>query len=332
MSILTEDPMLERLLFFTGQRLYASDVQAIEEHNRRMRWLHNQSLHQPGIGRGFAVTGEIGDREVTVGAGYAVDSIGREIVLTQQQVIPVPPVADDGYGNPVIYDLTVRYPGDELLEEVETRAGICLPRDAVRLREQPIFCWVELDRQSLQPKDTELKDDVRNGLRTIIMRAEIQNYRLYGRISIAQRRDVRPEKGAYISAGKTKTESTNWEEIERKEVQTGVTELLLLKTSVDTSIAHFEVAPHYSARIEGERIVRSGEDFDYLIEGVTYLLVPLIENTQKQITNGFEVYLLLPRIGSFVNPPIKFLNKDIDTINDILKNLDWHIVWMGIEG
>jgi len=164
------------------------------------------------------------------------------------------------------------------------------------------------------------------------MRAEIQNCRLYARISIAQRRDARPEKGLYIFAGKTKTESTNWYEIERKEVETGDTGLLLLKTTVDTSIARFEVSPYYSARIEGERIVRSGEDFDYIIEGVIYLLVPLIENTQKQITNAFEVYLLLPQIGSFVNPPSKFLNKDIDAINVILKNLDWHIVWMGIEG
>jgi len=261
-----------------------------------------------------------------------VDQLGREIVLSQQHVIPIPPVADDGYGNPVIYDLTVCYPEDESLEEVETRAGICLPRDAVRLREQPIFCWAELDRQSLQPKHANLKDDVKNGLRIIIMRAEIQNCRLYARISIAQRRDARPEKGLYIFAGKTKTESTNWYEIERKEVETGDTGLLLLKTTVDTSIARFEVSPYYSARIEGERIVRSGEDFDYIIEGVIYLLVPLIENTQKQITNAFEVYLLLPQIGSFVNPPSKFLNKDIDAINVILKNLDWHIVWMGIEG
>mgnify|MGYP001036441712 CR=1 FL=1 len=43
---------LERIQFFNGQRLFASDLQALEAFNREMRWLHNQSLHQPGVGSG----------------------------------------------------------------------------------------------------------------------------------------------------------------------------------------------------------------------------------------------------------------------------------------
>jgi hypothetical protein len=43
------------------------------------------------IGNGFAVAGKKGDREVTIGPGYAIDAEGREIVLTQDQVEPVPP-------------------------------------------------------------------------------------------------------------------------------------------------------------------------------------------------------------------------------------------------
>src|SRR5262252_2770057 len=124
MSILDETRFIERLQFFNGQRLFASDLQGIEEFNREMRWLHNKSLHQPGIGNGYAVTGKKGDREVTIGPGYAIDALGREIVLGQDQIEPVPPVAGESDGSPVSYDLTVSYPPDADLEEAETRDGI----------------------------------------------------------------------------------------------------------------------------------------------------------------------------------------------------------------
>ena len=42
-----------------------------------MRWLHNRSLHQPGVGNGYKVTGTQGDRQVTIGPGYALDAYGR---------------------------------------------------------------------------------------------------------------------------------------------------------------------------------------------------------------------------------------------------------------
>jgi hypothetical protein len=67
MGILDETRVVERLQFFNGQRLFASDLQVIEAFNREMRWLHNQSLHQPGIGNGFTVSGQKGDRQVSIG-------------------------------------------------------------------------------------------------------------------------------------------------------------------------------------------------------------------------------------------------------------------------
>ena len=81
MGILTEHKTVERLNFFTGQRLFASDMQDIEAFNREMRWLHNQSLHSPGIGTGFSVNAELGDYQLTINPGYAIDALGREIVL-----------------------------------------------------------------------------------------------------------------------------------------------------------------------------------------------------------------------------------------------------------
>ena len=150
MAIIGERQFLERLQFFNGQRLFASDLQSLEALNRELRWLHNQSLHQPGVGSGYAVIGSKGDREVTITPGYAIDALGREIVLTTTRVESVPPIAHDGTGRSVFYDLTVSYPDDSELEETETREGICLPRGVVRLREEPVFCWVRLN-ENLQP-------------------------------------------------------------------------------------------------------------------------------------------------------------------------------------
>src|SRR5574342_507094 len=100
MGVLEETRFVERLQFFTGQRLFATDLQAIEAFNREMRWLHNRSLHQPGVGKGFAVSGKRGDREVYIGPGYAMDADGREIVLTEAKTEPVPPVAGETDGSP----------------------------------------------------------------------------------------------------------------------------------------------------------------------------------------------------------------------------------------
>src|SRR5919206_5396351 len=144
MPIIGTARFTERIKFFDGQRLFASDLQDLERFNREMRWLHNQSLHQAGVASGYAVSGNKDDREVTIQPGYAIDSSGREIVLTQPETLQVPPVANDGRGNPVYYDLTVEYPDDEHLEETETRDGVCAPRGAGRKRKRPVFCCVEL--------------------------------------------------------------------------------------------------------------------------------------------------------------------------------------------
>ena len=82
MAFFEQNQFLERLQFFNGQRLFASDLQQLEAFNREMRWLHNQSLHQAGVGNGLEVTGQKGDREVKIMPGYAIDALGREIVLT----------------------------------------------------------------------------------------------------------------------------------------------------------------------------------------------------------------------------------------------------------
>ena len=142
MAQVNDKQIFERLRFFNGQRLFSSDLQEIEVHSHQFRWLHNRSLHQTGIGNGFAPSGNKGDRQITIMPGYAIDCFGREIILTDSYVEPVPPVAGEEDGRPVFYDLTVSYPEDRNIEESEIREGICLPRGVVRLLVEPVFCWV----------------------------------------------------------------------------------------------------------------------------------------------------------------------------------------------
>jgi hypothetical protein len=187
MSFIDVTRSVERQRFFDGQRLLADDLQQIEGFNREMRWLHNQSLHQPGIGNGFIVTGHKGDREVTVGAGYALDDLGREIVLTSSRTLAVPPVAGDPDGQARGFVLTVRYPDDADLEEVELRQGVCGTRGAVRLREEPIFCWVQLNPDGSPARD---QAEILTGRTPVLAAIAVRNCRLDKDLSIAPRRDA----------------------------------------------------------------------------------------------------------------------------------------------
>lgn len=203
MSILNESRSVERPQFFDGQRLFASDMQGLEALNRELRWLHNSSLHQPGIGSGFAVAGKRGDREVTVGPGYALDVFGREIVHTQSQTLQVPPISGSK-GKPVAYDLVVSYPPDEFLEESEARTGMCDTRGVVRRMEEPIFCWVrmrETENGQLIAEDSRIGGEIERGERLVLARAKIFNCVLFEDISVAQRRNARPEKGPQLACG-----------------------------------------------------------------------------------------------------------------------------------
>ena len=125
-------PDIERVTFFTGQRLTEKDLAALQRANRELRWLHNRSLHSWGIGIGLAVAGERGDSAVTVEPGYGVDCLGREIILTAPRTMPVPAVAHGPDGGEAVYYLVAAYQEDADQKIAERRPGVCLPEGTVR--------------------------------------------------------------------------------------------------------------------------------------------------------------------------------------------------------
>jgi hypothetical protein len=313
MGILDETRFVERLKFFDGQRLFASDLQGIEAFHREMRWLHNRSLHQPGIGNGFAVTGERDAREIRIGPGYALDSLGREIVLTHEQVEPIPPVAGETDGQSVFFDLVVSYDVD--LEAAETRQGICLDRGVVRLREEPILCFVRLVRDqndNLRPADPKLLQEILDGLRIVLARLEVIDCRLRQTISLAQRRSARPARLPFLACGETPIPIT---------ATTFTTpdpqrpNRLLLSMTIDTSAAGFQSAPCYSVRLDRPRIFETTALFYYILDSSPHLLGP--DARSFKIELFFEVVILR---GSTTS--------NLDLSNP---KFGWKAVWMGVE-
>ena len=114
-----------RVVYFDGQRLEADDLNSAADQMRQLRWLHNRSLHGPGVALGFAATGNAGDRQVTVQPGYAVDCLGRELVLTTATTLPIPARSGNAQGQPVSFALVAAYPDDSQLAVIQTRATDC---------------------------------------------------------------------------------------------------------------------------------------------------------------------------------------------------------------
>jgi hypothetical protein len=318
MSILDQTRFIERQQFFNGQRLFKDDLQTLEAFNREMRWLHNKSLHQPGIGNGFAVTGKKGDREVTIGPGYAIDREGHEIVLIRDQIEAVPPTAGEPDGTPTLYDLTVSYL-DEELEEAELREGICNQRGAVRLREEPVFCWVRLDSNG-QPREAREKLQILSGMRLVLARAQVLNCELYQDLSVAERLNARPATLPYVCCG---TDQSDWRPklfapidpdvmfesedlanlIQSFAAGLGFFPWVLpigLEATVDTSLCGFLNTPCYSARIAGPRLRR----FTRLIAGEINANIDIFLDGFVQIIDpqprSFTVNILL--IGQLIAP------------------------------
>jgi hypothetical protein len=92
---MTEKP-LERLNYYNGQRLEASDLKLEQEYHIRVRRWLNKSLYSAGIARGLEVHAEIAIDPskkpapvVVVSPGLALDAEGHEIILWEEERVVV---------------------------------------------------------------------------------------------------------------------------------------------------------------------------------------------------------------------------------------------------
>jgi hypothetical protein len=128
---------IERLNYYDGQRLQASDFKLEQEfHIRTQRWL-TKSLFTPGIADGLEISiSPNAKSQVIVSEGMAIDDLGRAIILVAPQTLPV--------CGPF---LTIRYDEQKTAAEQDT----CGPAKAggqtmtwggpARILSAPVFAW-----------------------------------------------------------------------------------------------------------------------------------------------------------------------------------------------
>jgi hypothetical protein len=310
-------PELNRVTFFDGQRLAAADLNDAATVQRELRWLHNRSLHNWGIGLGFAVQGATGDRQVQVNPGYALDCRGREILLTETLTKAVPARAGDAGGNPVIYYLVAAYPDDSVLVALERRQGECGADGAVRLQERAAIYWKAQGEQTVE-----------TGLEIVLAQATVQNCQLAAPLSLEQRRSARPSQHPTVAAGATPAGSTPWE-LWTVQSDDGSNVVLGVRTAVDTSEARFGSTPEYQAQLRGPRFLAGSQESDqqaFVMEGTSLIDLPQRDH--------FTFSVFMPRgLMSFGRTPVNpgWLFDPPSRLVTVVR-ANWSVVWVGVEG
>jgi hypothetical protein len=296
---------LERTTFFDGERLEAADLLDAQAYERQLRWLHNRSLHAWGVARGLVVTGVRDERTVTVGAGYALDCSGRDLVVPEPVTLQVPPVASDGAGGAARFLLTVSYQEDAALEP-STRTGVCDTSGAVRYPERALVRF-----QS--PTDLHLDTRMRPGTDVVLAAVAVKGCALADAPSLAERQEAvvaRP----YIGAGRTPDGGTEWRLWPDGSTPLGVA------TKVDTSVAAFSGVPRYQASVVGTHVFTTSGGGQAVIHGFTAIDLAGPES--------FEARVLLPKIAGGVNPSEVYTEAFTDRLRD---ELAWSVSWIGVE-
>lgn len=302
MSSETDLPHLEQVTFSRGQRLTAADLNEAQRMLREMRWLHNRSLHDWGIVLGLAVGGRQGDAEVAITPGYALDCLGREIILVDPQTQIVPGVSGDEGGNPDSFLLVISYPDAKQIITTESRDGVCSPGGSVRQDAPPQIRW--------------LRGGVyEHGLDIILAQAWVQNCRLARPLSFKLRRSVSIGCRPFVASGQTDPDNTNWV------LMTASPQVIGLSTEVDTSAAHFRVTPVYQAQVMGKRWVDKPAA---AIAGWSHIEAPMPDR--------FRLNMMLPHgfVGRSNRSAIS-LNPQQALLKNAPQTLGWYVVWIGVE-
>jgi hypothetical protein len=289
-------PDLERILFFPGELLTADDLTALDYNNRELRWLHNRTLHNWGIGYGLDVQGSRGDTSVTVNRGYANDIAGREIILSSPLPQPIPAVS-----GPATYYLVANYveDADESTEE-QRSATACFPGGAVRLSNAPAILWKTVAQLNC-------------GVDVVLGQVSIQNCVLSGNVSTAVRRYAGATPKFSIAAGQIAAQDVKWAPLSFGSLSVGFT------APIDTSVAKFQSTPSYTAQIVGSRTVASP----------TAVVIADFVSVMDELPTGFTLQLLLPEMGDGINTSAI---TDSTAGPALMAKLGWVVSWMGIEG
>lgn len=301
---MTDLPKLARPSFFDGQLLTASDLDSVQGYHRDLLWLHQRTLHSAGIASGFGITGKKGDKAVVIAPGYAVDTEGRSIVLTDQRVLPIPAVVGGPTGGAVTYYLTVSYATDDQLAS-STRSGTCGSNGAVRRPDEPVIQWRE-------------PSDVGDGL--VLCGIAVQNCKLAVQVDLSLRRSAIPDRQPFVYAGQTLPAENSWGLW--RPGDSAAAAPVGLKVSINTSEAGFANTPRYQASVVGSR------EFDTPDGKSTAVVDGYVQLTNVSAA-GFEVHMALPPGNARVNPGWALTAAKLPSLPVMNR---WYVSWVGVEG
>jgi hypothetical protein len=294
---MSDIPELERIVFYQGELLTADDLTTQDSNNRELRWLHNRSLHNWGIGFGLDVQGSRGATSVTVNPGYAVDIQGREIILSNPVQQPIPAVPGESSGAPAIYYVVANYVDDADEPVAEQRsAAACAAGGAVRLSNAPAILWKTMAQLS-------------HGIDVVLGQVSIQNCVLSQGVSGVARRYAASGSGFAIQAGQTPAKDLFWKLWQPGGVNFGFT------ADVDTSAAKFQSTPHYQVQIVGSRSVT----------GKPSVVIVDLESIANAAPSKFTLQVALPPNPHF-NPSFT-----VAGFKQLVTDLNWIVSWMGVE-
>lgn len=224
MAQTTTDLEFDRVTYREGQRLTARDLQDDRARLARLRRLHLRHLHDTwGIAIGFDVQAA-GPAAVAVGLGYAIDSAGRDLVLSANVAIPVPAVA-----GPASFVLVAAFLSDCSFAPASTAAAVCLDAPLHPRRERPGFTW-------------RRADEFEPGLMVPLCHVVVRNGAIDGAVGTRIRRYARRHARPLIASGTTDVPaawSTPWH----------AGGFVLIEQRVNTAAAGFSGAPKYFAEI-----------------------------------------------------------------------------------
>jgi hypothetical protein len=310
MSTPLEIPLVHRPTAFPGQRLVASDLAAMQRYHRVLRWLHNRALHDWGVALGLTVTGNRGDKTIRIAAGAALDRDGREILLAEPVELQVPAVAGTAAGQPMPFYVTASYLEDDALTP-ETRGGDCDTEGAVRLAER---CQLRFQH----PPPFAGTDWV-SGTDLVLASITVKDCKLAAPVTADDRREVQGA-GPHVASGSTVPQATPWD-LWRDPTNDPIG----VRTTVSTVDAGFATTPHYMARVGGNVTTSQGGAGIVIVLGY----VQILDASPTSFTCGV---LLPPGTATLfaLNTKARVLTPAFMPV--LQSVLQWHVVWLGVEG
>jgi hypothetical protein len=229
---------LNRIAFWQGQMLGASDFRSLIGTGEQLRWWHNRSLHDTyGVRFGLEVAPVVGLDVVAVSCGVGYDCTGRELVIRVPLRIALPALKDKDTA-PRVLVLSVRAnpPRQSCCEAAHEP---CWPPAKSKVESEACLSWL-VERDFAPHAGVPLARFIPGGENPIDP----------GFIAPSTRPLARP----HVASGATIPGNTPWEVWfeDFSDAEGAVHRRALgMQTHLDTSAGGFTTVPRYFAQLEG---------------------------------------------------------------------------------